>query len=172
MTQIFRYVTKDKILDLTDMLSLEPKKNKIAITLLEYGEDFKARTTVHHYVGPDAFKVVCWEILSGTFTQWTDYKGSLRLSSGRGPTKEGKPEARVLSLRKDTRYRNPYVLRISRGEGEVIGAGAVKMVGKPTESLSILLPEFEAKRLALVTLDYIRAWEIIHFRERQRAEKG
>jgi len=159
--QFFRYVTKDKILDLTDMLSLEPKKNKIAITLLEYGPDFKAKVVLHHYVDPDAFKVVCWEILHGTFESWVDYKGS--------PAKEGEPEARVLSLKKDTRYRNPYILRLERGRGEVIGAGAIKMVGKPLASLTLLLPEFEAKRLALTTLDYIRAWEVINFRARQKA---
>ncbi len=158
--QIFRYVTKDKVLALEDMLSLEPKKNKIAVTLLEYGKDFKAKTTLYHYLDPDDFKVVCWEILAGTLDEWIDYKGS--------PDKEGLPEARVFSLKKDTRYRNPYILRLSRGRGEIVGAGAVKMVGKPTASLSILLPEFEAKRMALTTLDYVRAWELVNFRARQK----
>lgn len=162
--QIFRYVTKDKVLALEDMLSLELKKNKIAVTLLEYGEDFKAKTTLHHYLDPDAFKVVCWEILAGTFEEWVDYKGT--------SDREGGPEARVFSLKKDTRYRNPYIFRLSRGRGKVMGAGAVKMVGKPTASLSLLLPEFEAKKMALTTLDYVRAWELVNFRARQKMESA
>ncbi|MBC7264204.1 MAG: hypothetical protein H5T64_07560 [Chloroflexi bacterium] len=161
--RFFRYVTKDKILALSDHLSLDPKRNKIAITLLEYGPDNKARTTLRHFVDPDAFKVVCWDILLGTFTEWKDYKGS--------PDKEGNLVARVLSLVKDKNYRNPYVLRLEQGPGERMGAGAVRMVGKPAAELALLLPEFDARRLAIATLDYIRAWEIIHFREREKVSE-
>jgi len=160
--QIFRYATKDKILDFEDWMSLEPKKNKLRVTLLEYGPDNKARCILHHYLDPDAWKVVCWDLLMGRFEKWVDYKGT--------PDREGEPEARILSLVKDERYRHPYILRLARGKGEVIGAGAVRMVGQPEESLTLLLPEFEAKRLSLACLDYIRAWELIHFRERERRE--
>ncbi len=162
--QIFRYVTKDKILDFEDWMSLEPKKNKLRVTLLEYGPDNRATCILHHYLDPDGWKVICWELLMGRFEKWVDYKGT--------PSREGEPEARVLSLTKDERYRNPYILRLARGQGEVIGAGAVRMVGQPTESLTLLLPEFEIKQLALACLDYIRAWELIHFRERERRNRA
>lgn len=162
--QIFRYVTKDKILDFEDWMSLEPKKNKLRVTLLEYGPDNKATHILHHYLDPDSWKVVCWGVLMGRFEKWTDYKGT--------PSREGKPEARVLSLTKDDRYRNPYILRLARGKGEVMGAGAVRMVGQPTKSLTLLLPDFEAKRLALACLDYIRAWDVIHLRERVRRDEA
>ena len=46
------------------------------------------------------------------------------------------------------------------------------MVGQPTESLTLLLPEFVIKRLALACPDYIRAWELIHFRERERRDRA
>lgn len=157
--QIFRYVTKDKVLDISDMLSLDPKRNKLAITLLEYDENFKAKTKVKHYVDADPFKVVCWDILHNQFEEWVDHKGSVHDKAA---------EARVLTIRKDTKYRNPFAIKIDNGVGEVIGQGAVKMA-KQTDSLSILLPEFEAKRLALTVLDYVRAWELFNFKRRREA---
>lgn len=36
---------------------------------------------------------------------------------------------------------------------------------KAEVSLSLLLPEFDARRLSLVILDYIRAWKQVHFAE-------
>lgn len=157
--QIFRYVTKDKILDVSDMLSLEPKRNKLAITLLEYDENFHAKQKVKHFVDADHFKVVCWDILHNQFEEWVDHKGSVHNDAA---------EARVLTIRKDTRYRNPYAIKIDNGVGEVIGQGAVKMA-KQTDTLSILLPDFEAKRLALTVLDYVRAWETVNFKKRREA---
>ncbi len=71
-------------------------------------------------------------------------------------------------MKKDYRYRNPYVIKIDNGVGEVVGAGAVKMV-KQTDSLAVLLPEFEARKLALTVLDYIHQWETVNFRKRQEA---
>ena len=40
---------------------------------------------------------------------------------------------------------------------------------KATDSLTIQMPEFDARKLALVVLDYIHQWEMIHFRKRQDA---
>ena len=40
---------------------------------------------------------------------------------------------------------------------------------KATDSLTIQMPEFEARKMALVVLDYIHQWETIHFRKRQDA---
>ena len=40
---------------------------------------------------------------------------------------------------------------------------------KATDSLTIQMPEFDARKMALVVLDYIRQWEMIHFRKRQDA---
>jgi len=55
-------------------------------------------------------------------------------------------------------------LQIRNGPGQVIGQGAVKLV-KAEVSLSLLLPEFDARRLSLVVLDYVRAWKQAHFAE-------
>ena len=157
--QIFRFLAKDKILDLTDLLAFDTRRSKIAFTLVEFDENNKATQRVRHYVDSDDMKLVCHDLLAGSFTAFEDQKGSAH---------DDYLEARVLSLKKESKYRQPYVLRIDNGQGEVYGQGQVKMV-KATDSMTIQLPEFEARKLAIVTLDYIREWEMIHFRKRQEA---
>ena len=157
--QIFRFVAKDKILDITDLLAFDPKRSKIAFTLVEFDDNNKATQRVRHYVDADDFKLVCHDLLAGTFTAFEDQKGSAH---------DDYTEARVLSFKKEAKYRQPYVLRIDNGQGEVYGQGQVKMV-KATDSLTIQMPEFEARKMALVVLDYIHEWEMIHFRKRQDA---
>lgn len=160
--QIYKYVTKDRVLDISDMLSLEPRRSKIAFTLLEFDENYKATTRVRHFADAPDFKLVCWDILHGVFSEWTDHKGSPA-----GDT--GALQSRVLTVRKDVKYRQPYVLKIDNGEGEALPGGAVKMV-RATDSLTLLMPEFDARRMAQVVLDYIRDWETINFRKRQEAQ--
>ncbi len=157
--QIFRFVAKDKIVDLTDLLAFDPKRSKIAFTLVEFDDSNKATQRVRHYVDADDMKLVCHDLLAGTFTAFEDQKGSVH---------DDYTEARVLSFKKETKYRQPYVLRIDNGQGEVYGQGQVKMV-KATDSLTLQMPEFEARKMALVVLDYIQQWEMIHFRKRQEA---
>ena len=141
------------------MLSVEPKRSKLAFTLVEFDENYKATQRVRHYVDTDDLKLVCHDLLAGTFTQFEDQKGSAH---------DDYTEARVLSLKRETKYRQPFVLRIDNGQGEVYGKGEVKMV-KATDSLTIQMPEFDARKMALVVLDYVRQWEMIHFRKRQDA---
>lgn len=157
--QIFRFVAKDKILDLTDLLAFDPRRSKITFTLVEFDDNNKATQRVRHYVDADDMKLVCHDLLAGTFTSFEDQKGSAH---------DDYTEARVLSFKKEAKYRQPYVLRIDNGQGEVYGVGQVKMV-KATDSLTIQMPEFEARKLALVVLDYIQQWEMIYFRKRQDA---
>jgi hypothetical protein len=161
--QITKYVTRDRVLDISDMLNVEPKRSKIAFTLLEFDENHKAVTKVRHFADADDFKLVCWDILQNQFSEWSDHKGS-PLSSANG----GELQARVLTLRKDVKYRQPYVLKIDNGMGEAMEGGAVKMV-QTTDTLTLLLPEFEARRIAQTVYDYIRDWEVIAFRKRQEA---
>ena len=157
--QIFRLVVKDKILDLSDLLAFDARRSKIVVTLVEFDDANKATQRVRHYIDADDMKLICHDLLAGSFTSFEDQKGSVH---------DDYTEARVLSLKKETKYRQPYVLRIDNGQGEVYGVGQVKMV-KATDSLTIQMPEFEARKLALVVLDYIREWEMIHFRKRQDA---
>ena len=157
--QIFRFVAKDKILDITDLLAFDPKRSKVAFTLVEFDEHNKATQRVRHYVDADDMKLVCHDLLAGTFTSFEDQKGSVH---------DDYTEARVLSFKKESKYRQPYILRVDNGQGEVYGQGQVKML-KATDSLTIQMPEFEARKLALTVLDYVHQWETIHFRKRQDA---
>jgi len=158
--QVHKYVTKDRLLDVTDMLSFDPKRNKLGFTLVEFDENYRAKTRVRHYVDVPDFKLVCWDILHGTFAEWTDHKGSQQ---------EDGLQARVLTLRKDVKYRQPYVLKIDNGQGEALTGGAVKMV-RATESLTLLMPEWDARKMAQAVLDYVRDWETVNFRKRQEAQ--
>lgn len=160
--QMFKHVTKDRVLDISDLLSLDPRRNKIGFTLLEWDEERRAKTRVRHFVDVADFKLVCWDILNNTFTEWTDHKGSPN-------AEDGALQARVLTLRKDPKYRQPYVLKIDNGVGEPVGNGAVKMV-RATDSLTLLLPEWDARRMAQTILDYVRDWETVNFRKRQEAQ--
>jgi hypothetical protein len=93
--------------------------------------------------------------------RWIEHKGS--------PV-EGGFEARTLEIQylDPQQWKNPYSIRIRRGVGEQIGQGAVKMV-KVEEEVAMLLPEADARRMALTVFDYLRAWETVNLRTRQKA---
>jgi hypothetical protein len=159
--QIYKHVTKDRLLEISDMLNLETRRSKIAFTLLEFDENFKAITRVRHYADAPDFKLVCWDIQNNCFGDWIDHKGSPQHDEG--------IQARVMTIRKDVKYRQPFVIKIDNGIGETMPGGAVKMV-RATESLTLLLSEWDARRMAQTVLDYIRDWETINFRKRQEAQ--
>lgn len=158
--QIFRHVTRDRLLEISDLLSFDPKRSKIVFTLLEFGEDHRATVRVRHYADAADFKLVCWDLLNGVFSEWTDHKGTAY---------EDSVQARTLTLRKDPRYRHPFVLQIDNGTGSALPGGAIRME-EVRETLTLLLPEFEMRRLAQTVLDYVRDWETVHFRRRQEAQ--
>lgn len=169
--QIYKYVTRDRVLDISDMLNLEARRSKIALTLVEYDEKYKAQTRVRHFADAPDFKLVCWDILHGSFSEWADHKGSPTHHGGAtdGEGASAALQARVLTLRKDVKYRQPFVFKIDNGVGENLPGGAVKMV-RATDSLTLLMPEWDARRMAQTVLDYIRDWETINFRKRQEAQ--
>ena len=167
--QIYKYVTRDRVLDISDMLNLEARRSKIALTLVEYDDKYKAQTRVRHFADAPDFKLVCWDILHGVFSEWADHKGSPALGSGGKDGEANALQARVLTLRKDVKYRQPFVVKIDNGVGESLPGGAVKMA-KATDSLTLLMPEWDARRMAQSVLDYIRDWETINFRKRQEAQ--
>ena len=98
--QIFRLFVKDRILDLTDLLAFDPRRSKIVVTLVEHNEANKATQRVRHFVDADDMKLICHDLLSGVFTSFEDHKGSAH---------DDYTEARVLSLKRETKYCQPYV---------------------------------------------------------------
>lgn len=164
--QIFKHVTKDRLLDIGDMLSLDRNRCKIAVSIVAFDEEYHATTRVRHYLDATDAKLICYDILNCFFTEWTDHKGT----PAKGEDGEaGKLSARICTIRKDPKYRQPYVVKIDNGIGEQLPGGAVKMV-ESTDSLTILLSEWDARKLAHTLLDYIRDWETVNFRKRQEAQ--
>lgn len=158
--QIYKHVTKERLLDIGDMMTLEARRSKISLTLVEFEEGYKATTRVRHYVDAADMKLACWDILTGGFTEWSDHKGT---------TVDGQVQARVLTLRRDPKYRQPFVIKIDNGVGETLPGGAVKML-QTTESLTLLMSDWDARRMAQTVLDYIRDWEVMNFRKRVEAQ--
>jgi hypothetical protein len=158
--QIVVYKTNKQVLDFQDLLDPDPKRNKIGVTLLNYVEGKGATETVHAYLNADDARLLCHLIVNDQLPEegWVDFKGS--------PREDGY-EARVFRIKKldPAQYKNPWSIHIERGKGQVMGQGAVKMIGKPEVSISILLPDWDMKAIALRILDYIRAWEITHWQQ-------
>jgi hypothetical protein len=150
--QIYKYVTKTQILSLTDLLNGDnSKKSKIVVSLLKYDEEtHKALEVLDHYLNPLDAKYICWEILTNALTEYKDYKGSKR---------DGKYQARILTVKRNPDKGKGYLLVLDQGEGQPTEQGAVTMKKKEC-SQWICLSEQEMKKLALALLDYIRAWEI------------
>jgi hypothetical protein len=154
--------SRDRVLELiAEFDPFNDRKCKVLFSLKEIDPERggKVLSRVIHRARKNDIKLVCFEILNGYFSEWTDHKGS---SEGVEPT-----IATVLSWRKDVKYRQPFVLKIDNGGGERI-PGGVKMVNC-TGSTTILLPEFDARKLAMTALDYIRDWETVNLRRREEA---
>jgi len=109
-------------------------------------------------------RVLCFDLAQGRLPEkFVDYKGS--------PTgREGKPLSRVLKIEdRGERARNPIVIEIANGPGEVVGEGAIKPAGEPDAVVAILLSRWQARRLALAVQAYLAAWEVATFRQRTQA---
>lgn len=158
--QIAKHVTKERLLILEDMLDDDVRRSKIAVLLMEFDEAYKVRSRVRHFADARDMKLVCWDILHGVFTEWVDYKG--------GPTDGGATQARILTVRRDYKYNLPYVVKIDNGEGEMQDDKTVRMAGR-AHSLTVLLSDWEARRLAQTVYDHIRDWETTHFARRRDA---
>jgi len=155
--QIFKQVTNDRLLDIGDMLSLDVRRNKIAFTLVAFDGEYHATARVRHYVDVADAKLLCYDILNGFFTECytsgsTEHNDVL--------------QAQVLTIRKNLKY---HVIKIDNGIGEQLPSGEVKMA-QTTDSLTIRLAEWDARKMAMSLLDYIRDWETVNFRKRQEAQ--
>ena len=160
--RICQFVTPDRILEVCDLLSLEPRRSRIAVSLSEVSAAAQVRRRVSHVAHASDFKLVCRDILHGTCAEWADEQG------GDGVNDDG-ARASVLTLQRDTEAPRPFLLKIDNGVGEVTGRGAVKMV-LATDSITLTIPQWDARRLAQTALDYIHDWETINFRQRQEAQ--
>ncbi len=154
--RVVRHVTKNRILDIQDALEID----KLRIELVDFAEGEGARLAVEHYAEPDALALVCYDILQGRpWEKYVEFKGSVQ-----GDT----VTSRVLAVER-VEARNPIKITVSRGPGKVAGQGAIQPLGKPEATLSVLLSEFDARRIALTLLRHMAAYEAATYHARVAA---
>jgi hypothetical protein len=77
---------------------------------------------VHAYLNTDDARLLCYLVVNDLLPEegWSDFKGSPR---------EGGYEVRVFRIKKldPGKYTHPWSIRIERGNGQVMGQGAVKL---------------------------------------------
>jgi hypothetical protein len=154
--RIVRHVTKNRILDVQDALDI----GKLRIELVEFAEGEGATQAVEHYAEPDALALVCYDILQARpWEKYVEFKGTV----------QGEVAiSRVLVIER-VEARNPVKISVSRGPGKATGQGAIQPLGKPEASLSVLLSEFDARRIALTILRHLAAYEAATYHARVAA---
>ncbi len=157
--QIARCQAQDTILSVTDALDPSPGTSRVVFTLAHYDEQLHITQRVTTAVSTADVKLFCRDMANGMFTAFEDYSGQVH---------DDYTEARIFSLKRETKYRQPHVLRIDNGQGEVYGADKIKMV-RTTNSVTFQMPEWDARRLAMTVMDYIRDWETLNWRKMQDA---
>lgn len=162
--RIIRHVTKNRILDIQDALEID----KLRIELVEFAEGEGAKLSVEHYAEPDSLALVCYDILQGRpWEKYVEFKGAIQGEHGH---RDGAPTAvsRVLTIER-VEARNPIKITVSRGPGKVTGQGAIQPLGRPEATLSVLLSEFDARRIALTLLRHLAAYEAATYHARVAA---
>lgn len=146
--RIFERVTNKNYFNVDDALSI----GKLCLSAGNYtpGQGANSKTAV--YLDADDARPLMADLSWGRPVKFADFKGS---------TKNGAVESRVLNIYdgadKQTGERI-YFVKLSSGPGRVMGKGAVKPAGEPTEQITIVLKLDEARKLALATLEYLQSW--------------
>lgn len=154
--RIVRHVTKNRILDIQDTLEID----KLRIEIVEFVEGEGAKLSVEHFAEPDALALIFHDILEGRpWEKYVEFKGVAQ-----GDT----VISRVLAVER-VEARNPVKITVSRGPGKVIDKGAIQPVGKPEATLSVLLSEFDARRIAFTVLRHMAAYEAATYHARVAA---
>lgn len=154
--RIIRHVTKNRILDVRDALEI----GKLRIELVEFAEGEGATRAVEHFAEPDALALICYDILQGRpWEKYIEFKGTVQGEAA---------VSRVLVIER-VEARNPVKITVSRGAGKVVAQGAIQPLGKPEASLSVLLSEFDARRIALTILRHLAAYEAATYHARVAA---
>ena len=154
--RIVRHVTKTRILDIQDLLEI----GKLRFELVEYAEGVGATQAAEHFAEPDAIALVLDDILNGRpWERYVEYKGA----------QQGDVViSRVLTVER-VEARNPIKITVSRGPGKMVEKGAIQPVGKPEVSVSVLLSEFDARRIAHTVLRHLTAYEAATYHARVAA---
>lgn len=137
---------KDRTLEITDVLNVDASHSYIMLTLQIVGSEKPGDVLCYPILAVD-MKLVCHDILTGNFSEWK--------------AECNKNGLKTIVIRKDPKYRSPWVIKIDRRFIEPL----------IMDTLTVMLFDWDARKMAQTVLDYIRDWGIIHFRKRQIAQE-
>jgi len=149
--RIHTVITRSAILHVEDALEI----GKLRLFALSYKRGEGAKATAYHFLDVADARVIMRDLATGRLREpYTEYKGS---RNG-----DGKPISRVLTIKdRGQEARNPIVIELANGPGEVVGEGAIKPAGKPTAEVAIFLSRWEARKLALAVLEWLQACAVV-----------
>jgi len=143
--RIHSVITRSAILHVEDALAI----GKLRLFALSYESGKGAKAYVTHYLDLADARPLLQDLAAGGLSEpYTEYKGS---RDGDGAV------SRVLTVKEKPEARSPIIVELCSGPGEVIGQGAIKPKGKPTEQVAVFLSRWEARKLALAVLEYLQA---------------
>jgi len=159
--RIYSEITRSAILHIEDALDI----GKLRLLAFQYERGKGASAQAIHYLDVEDARVLCYDLASGRMPEpFTDYKGSPQGHNGA-------PQSRVLKVEdRGDKARNPIVIELTNGPGQIVGEGAIKPVGEPEARIAIFLSRWNARRLALAVGAYLQAWETATFRRRQAVQ--
>jgi len=177
--QIFKYDGRHCLLEIVDNLKLDTRASKVKIVAVKYDDNNRAISTVCHWMDTTEIKTLCKAIIDGRLLRLRGFTAE-QLAAGevkvyeefKGSKQPDQTwESRVLRIRYDQRAKLPYKIVITNGPGRPGPTGAVMPAGDATGDVMIPISLWDLSTLAGEVLDYIRDWETVNFRARQKANK-
>lgn len=160
--EIYVYATNKNFLNLYDALRI----GKVKIELAGYDKDSSKQTGLAAaWLDADDLKLLAHLVLNRLFTATS---GNRFERFGGSEKADGQLESRTVTIEWDdgggkfARY--PYRLTIANGPGQKTATGAVTPAGEPTSRVQMRMPEADLMKVMLVASDYVRNYELIHFR--------
>jgi len=138
--RIFKLASNTAIMDVRQEFDID----KLSFFLVERSNSNGPNKVLTHYMDLDRFLVVAADIAQCAFVQcWPNgYK------EFKGTPKNGGYEARMLEIAHVQGNKYPYIIRLSRGPGEKIGNGAVKMIREEISG-KITVSDFDMRAMCL-----------------------
>ena len=160
--EIYVYATNKNFLNLYDALRI----GKVKVELAGYDKDSGKQTGIAAaWLDADDLKLLAHLVLNRLFTTAANNRFE---RFGGSEKADGQLESRTVTIEWDdgggkfARY--PYRLTIQNGPGQKTATGAVTPAGEPTARVQMRMPEADLMKTLLVAADYVRNYELIHFR--------
>ncbi len=160
--EIYVYATNKNFLNLYDALRI----GKVKVELAGYDKDSGKQTGIAAaWLDADDLKLLAHLVLNRLFAAAANNRFE---RFGGSEKADGQLESRTVTIEWDdgggkfARY--PYRLTIQNGPGQKTTTGAVTPAGEPTARVQMRMPETDLMKTLLVASDYVRNYELVHFR--------